>query len=207
MCRAWPTVWVFDAAGGEGPDWLDSLGYGTTVAGAIRKFAPSVSLLAVKVFDRSLTTSITSLVAAIAWSVRHGADLINLSLGVKDSEHVDVMNAAIRHAGARGSLIVAAGQDGGIRWLPGSPDGVLGVELDWQCPRGQFVCVRDERSVVFRTSGYPRPVPGVDPERNLKGVSFAVPNMTGLAARTLAEHPVSGYTDLVARLADRASPH
>jgi hypothetical protein len=35
-------------------------------------------------------------------------------------------------------------------------------------------------------SGYPRPVPGVPPERNLKGISFAVANVTGLLAREMS---------------------
>ena len=32
----------------------------------------------------------------------------------------------------------------------------------------------------MHASGYPRPIPGVPPERNLKGISFAVANVTGL---------------------------
>jgi hypothetical protein len=39
-------------------------------------------------------------------------------------------------------------------------------------------------ALILRASGYPRPIPGVPPERNLKGLSFAVANATGfLAAR------------------------
>ena len=34
--------------------------------------------------------------------------------------------------------------------------------------------------LIARASGYPRPIPGVAPERNLKGISFAVANTTGL---------------------------
>ena len=36
------------------------------------------------------------------------------------------------------------------------------------------------RRITLRASGYPRPIPGVPPERNLKGLSFAVANATGL---------------------------
>jgi hypothetical protein len=39
----------------------------------------------------------------------------------------------------------------------------------------------------LRASGYPRPIPGVPPERNLRGVSFAVANATGVIARFLAQ--------------------
>lgn len=40
--------------------------------------------------------------------------------------------------------------------------------------------------MVARASGYPRPIPGVPPERNLKGISFAVANVTGVLARAMA---------------------
>jgi hypothetical protein len=43
------------------------------------------------------------------------------------------------------------------------------------------------RGAVFRAAGYPRPIPGVPPERNLKGLSFAVANVTGVVARLLAD--------------------
>jgi hypothetical protein len=36
--------------------------------------------------------------------------------------------------------------------------------------------------LAMRASGYPRPIPGVPAERNLKGLSFAVANATGLLA-------------------------
>ena len=37
----------------------------------------------------------------------------------------------------------------------------------------------------FRASGYPRPIPGVSPELNLHGVSFAAANVSGFLARGL----------------------
>jgi hypothetical protein len=39
--------------------------------------------------------------------------------------------------------------------------------------------------LLVRASGFPRPVPGLPPERNLKGLSFAVANATGLLALSL----------------------
>jgi hypothetical protein len=59
--------------------------------------------------------------------------------------------------------------------------------LDWACERYSVIVDAASRDVVrLRASGYPRPIPGVPPERNLKGVSFAVANATGLIARHLS---------------------
>jgi hypothetical protein len=46
----------------------------------------------------------------------------------------------------------------------------------------------DGRRVVA-ASGYPREIPGVPRELNLKGLSFAVANATGFAARALEARP------------------
>ncbi len=101
---------------------------------------------------------------------------------------------------------MAAGSDDGIDWLPGSlgVEGVIRVELDWSCPRGAHTVDRAGAAPVFRTCGYPRPIPGVDPERNLKGLSFAVANVTGIAARAMIETDLRDYAALVAELHRRA---
>jgi hypothetical protein len=39
--------------------------------------------------------------------------------------------------------------------------------------------------VRLAASGYPRPIPGVPPERNISGLSFAVANVTGFLARLM----------------------
>jgi hypothetical protein len=57
----------------------------------------------------------------------------------------------------------------------------VGVDADVTCPRDRF----RYRDGLFLASPFPRPIPGVPPERNLHGVSFAVANMTGLLARIL----------------------
>ena len=46
-------------------------------------------------------------------------------------------------------------------------------------------CVRPGAASSFLASGYPRPAPGIPKERNLQGISFAVANMSGFAARAL----------------------
>jgi hypothetical protein len=45
-----------------------------------------------------------------------------------------------------------------------------------------FLALLQERW-AYRASGYPRPIPGVPPERNLSGISFAVANVTDWLAR------------------------
>src|SRR6266480_6610370 len=72
-------------------DYLDYIGHGTAVAGAIYEKAPDAQLYAVKVFDRALTTNIEAIIKAITWCVENEMDVINLSLGTVNIEHRKVI--------------------------------------------------------------------------------------------------------------------
>jgi subtilisin family serine protease len=165
-------------------DTTDRVGHGTAVAAAIREKAPQAALYAVKVFDRSLATGVDTLVRGICLAADAGVQLVNLSLGTARAAHAARLSDAIAYASARGSLVIAAEESDGTSWYPGSLPGVLPVRLDWSCPRDRC---RVDASGRFHASGYARPIPGVPPDANLRGVSFAVANVTGLVARAIGE--------------------
>ena len=177
---------AFDDDGAQHDDAIDRLGHGTAVAAAIHEKAPAAELLVVRVFDRQLVTTGTALVAGIRWAIDAGAQLINLSLGTANDDHRSRFEDVIRAATSSGVSIVAAAPTTEHAWLPGGLAGVIGVELDWSCPRDEcFVSRTNAGGIRIRASGYPRPIPGVPPEQNLKGQSFAVANATGLLALAL----------------------
>lgn len=171
-----------DAAGGLHPDFVDRLGHGTAVAAAIREKAPTAELLVAKVFDRELAATGPALVAGCEWALQQRADIVNLSLGTSNVQHEGPLAAVVTRLRASGAVIVAAGRQDGVSWLPGTLPGVWSVTLDWALPRDQCRVVIEGGAISFLASGYPRPIPGVPSERNLKGLSFAVANVTGLVA-------------------------
>lgn len=174
---------AFDENGCEHGDYIDRLGHGTAVTAAIKEKAPDAGLYAVKVFDRVLSTHVTNLIKAIDWAASAGMHVANLSLGTANPEHEALLRDAVDRAAVRGLVIVAAREEGGPKWWPGSLPNVVPVQLDWACPRDEYRVAVSEGVTVFRASGIPRQVPGVPPEQNLNGVSFAVANMTGFVAR------------------------
>lgn len=179
---------AIDPDGREHDDYVDRLGHGTAVTAAIREKAPDADLYAIRVFDRALSTAVPTIVRAIDWAARAGMHVVNLSLGTSKTDYEPILRDAVARARAAGLIIVSARDEDGVRWLPGSLPGVIAVQLDWTCPRDAFRRVEIDGAPVFRTSGYARPIPGVPPERNLHGISFAVANMTGFVARARAEH-------------------
>jgi hypothetical protein len=176
--------------GEQHTDYTDRLGHGTAVAAAIREKAPNIDIQVVKVFGRRLSTSTGALVKAIDWAVGQGARLINLSLGTVRGENELVLWASVQRAVEQGALIVSPLEHEGRIWLPGSLEGVAGVILDWACPRDQIrVDSGPAGEGVFVASGLPRPILGVSPENNLKGVSFAAASVTGILACLLEDRP------------------
>lgn len=189
---------------GESPLYLDYLGHGTAVAGAIREKAPDALLYAVKVFDRALTTHVDVLLRAIEWSIAHEMHVINLSLGTLNQEHRARFEELLARAAESGAVIVSATEAAGRALLPGCLPGAIGVAVDWDCPRDAYRCALQDSRPVFFASGYPRSVPGVPPDRNLNGISFAVANMTGFVALA-REASEGGASELQQDLAQSAA--
>lgn len=171
------------ADGRVDPDYVDRLGHGTAVAAVIREKAPAAGIYCIKVFDRELAATGNALVAAIEKAIEQRVQIINLSLGTQNRDHEPALTSVVQEAAHAGAIVIAAGEQDGVRWLPGALPGVWPVMLDWTVPREECrVQLRSGAAPVFYASGFPRPIPGVPPERNLKGLSFAVANVTGLVA-------------------------
>lgn len=168
-------------------DSIDALGHGTAVTAAIQEQAPDSLCLPIRVFHDGLRASARALVSAIDRAVAVRVDIINLSLGTMNPAHAAAFAAAAARARAAGIRIVAAREADGQPCWPGRLDGVLGVTLDWDCPRD--ACV--ERDGIIHASGHPRPIPGVPQQRNLFGVSFAVANASGIIAREMADQAMA----------------
>jgi subtilisin family serine protease len=169
---------------------IDRIGHGTAVAAAIREKAPAVDLIAVRVFDLELATSADVLARAIVWSAERGARLANLSLGTPDPAREAVLREAVDYAASLGTIIVSAYEIAGGPGYPGSLPGVIGVRMGAGLARDELdVEIDDDGALRCRASALPRPIPGVPPDRNVWGLSFAVANVTGFLARFLEARP------------------
>ena len=190
----------FDEHGAPHEDFVDRLGHGTAVTAAIVEKAPAAEIVAIKVFDRELAGTGAALIAACEHALTINAHIVNMSLGTQNADHEAALAAVVGRLRRQGAVVIAAGEQGGTRWLPGALPGVWSVGLDWTVPRETCWLDRlDASGAAFRASGFPRPIPGVPPERNVKGLSFAVANVTGIVARLLAADATGDAADIVGR--------
>ncbi len=190
---------------GENQIYLDYVGHGTAVAGAIREKAPEALLYAVKVFDQSLRTNAETIIRAIEWSIENNMQIVNLSLATLNQSRRERFEQAVARAIDRNVVLVAAREVDGQEVLPGCLPSVIGVGLDWECPREIYRCAANDSRLMFFASGYPRPIPGAPPQRNLNGISFAVANMTGFVARARQARPTASAAELEKALVEEAT--
>jgi subtilisin family serine protease len=163
----------------------DRLGHGTAVMAAIQERAPEAEYFAVKVFDAALRSTAIALARAIEWAIERRVDIVNLSLGTTNAAHKAQFERLAEQARSAGVVIFAARESEGRACFPGSIEGVFGVDVDQQCERTSYRARERESGLALAASPYPRPAPGIPKERNLQGVSFAVANVSGFAARAL----------------------
>ena len=160
---------------GTAAEYVDWIGHGTAVAAVIHEKAPKAELLIVKIFGRQLMASIDQLVMGLEWALDQDADFINLSLGTRNQGHCERLQPSIERSLCAGSRIISASKVGGEDSYPGSMPGVMCVQADINYPRDQVTILEHSATA----SPFPRPIPGVPPEKNLHGISFAVANVTG----------------------------
>lgn len=164
-------------------DTRDRLGHGTAVTAAIQEKAPGARFIPIRVFHDTLRTSGNALIAAMEYCAANRINLVNLSLGSANPAHQSAIAAALDRAASAGTVILAAHDAHGQPCFPGSLPNAIGVGMADNCPRDTYLCPDMTGREDFLADGSPRPIPGISPTRNLRGISFAVANMTGFAAR------------------------
>ena len=112
---------------------------------------------------------------ATDWASSRVIRLVNLSLGTSNGFREPELATAVERG-------ISAGH-------PGSMPGVVGMVLDPDQPRESVNAEAVDRRVVLLASGFPRPIAGVPPDRNLNGISFAVANANGVLASVLVVRP------------------
>lgn len=170
-----------DGAVRIGDDGMDMIGHGTACAAVIRGWAPGCTLLSAKVFHGGLAADTELVIAALQWASSRGAHVINLSLGTYREERFPRLEAACVEASEAGAVIVAPVPD--VHNLPAParfPSVVTALPDD---ELREFSLFRGKQEGVdFIVYPYPRRIPGIEPERNFMGPSFASAHLSGLVS-------------------------
>ncbi len=130
---------------GLGGRFQDDNGHGTDIAAAIVRLAPEVRLVAIKIMDERLRTSADLMAAGIETAFRHGAHIINLSLGTPNMGKAMLLRDCCAMAVDAGSVVLAAAHPVGERAYPADLPETVGVTTRRECPLEKFYYFDEER--------------------------------------------------------------
>lgn len=176
--RAAAAFVIGDGGLDEVPTIEDVLGHGSRVADILLHGAPQAELLVAQVFRERLTTTAAQVAAAIDWAVANGAQLVNLSLGLREPR--PALAQACARAVAAGVVLCAAAPARGQAVYPAAFAGVLRVSGDARCAPGEFAAIG---SAEIDFGAHVRPLGG---SLTGAGASMACAWLSGLAAQYLA---------------------
>ena len=126
-------------------DYTDNEGHGTEVAAACLAVAPGAEILMVKVAVDKLAASAEVIAAGIETSLRHGAKIINISMGCANPGRSSLLRDAVAMAANRGTVVVAAGHAEGRPSFPADFGEVAGVLAHPDCPDSKYYRFEKER--------------------------------------------------------------
>lgn len=116
----------------------DENGHGTEVAVAVHSLAPEAKLVCIKIMDARLRTTADLMAAGIELAARHGATVINLSLGTPNMGKALLLRDCCAMAVEQGSVVLAAAHPKGDRAYPADLPETVGVASHPDCPIEKF---------------------------------------------------------------------
>jgi subtilisin family serine protease len=169
---------------------LDVCGHGTASAGQIRRVAPGVELVSIRVLGESREGSSEALVAALQWVAgREDIRVVNMSLSTLRLSLALRIGQAVDELYARGvPCICAKGYQQDGRDYPTSFGASIGVT--YAALGTAELRYREGDLVEFEAAGVDQLVAWHHgATRKVTGSSYATPLVTGLVARLLAAEP------------------
>ena len=170
------------------PDFSDSIGHGTAIAGIISGKAPFAEIYSVKIFFEKLNAKGDLLLTGLKWAIEKNMKIIHLSLGTEHKKYKFELSQLCNEAFNKNIVIVSAGRNLDDEVYPACFNSVIGVYWNRECGPENII-YHPGCNIEFGACGYPRRLPGIDQEKNFKGHSFAAAHITGKIASLPGAHP------------------
>lgn len=184
----------------ERPIIADPTGHGSILAAVILAHAPQARLLNAQAFYGAKPIAPAVVAAALDWLIEVGAQVINLSFGLREDRAA--LRRACERAAARGTLLVAATPARGGPVYPAGYSGVLRVCGDARCGPGELSLLPDGPAHLGAC-----PHPGEGMAGRVGGASVGAAHVTGLLAAFFAIQPAASREEALAWLESRACFH
>jgi subtilisin family serine protease len=190
----------------------DEHGHGTEIAVAVHGIAPAARIVAIRITDPTLVTNADLMAAGIETAFRHGAQVINLSMGTPNMGKALLLRDVCAMAVERGTVVVAAAHQKVDRTYPADLPEVVGVTSHPDCPPEKMFYFAPHRfpfkewralSGKFLTHGY-MPSVGGSAERVWRGSGIATAYISARVAclrEALPDKDPNGIVEVLRQLA------
>lgn len=188
-------------------EFHDQNGHGTEIAAAVRRMAPDARIIGIKIMGDRLRTSAELMAAGIETAYRHGASVVNLSLGTPNMGKALLLRDCCANAVEHGAVVLAAAHPKGERAYPADLPETVGVAAHPDCPIDKYFYFNPARfprkqwgvlSDKFLTHGY-----GENPDGTrgrYRGSGMATAYLSGIAACLCEAIPVRDAGELLKTL-------
>ncbi len=162
-------------------DWpSDALGHGDHIATLVTEANPLSQLLIARIFDGQRNAPVERVVAGLDWLVVSGAQVINMSFGMR-TPSLQLIEACER-ASAAGVILVASAPARGSPVFPAQLSCCLSVSGDARCTESQWSWLG-----LLRADFGANPLLSNSLGAPLGGSSFACARLSGIVARIMAQ--------------------
>jgi hypothetical protein len=187
-----------------GADFHDDNGHGTDIAASILRIAPDVRIVGVRIMDARLRTNADLMAAGIETAYRHGARIINLSLGTPNMGKALLLRDCCALAVEAGSVVLAAAHPKGERAYPSDLPETVGVQSHPECPLEKYYHFSERRfprsewgNLTGKVLTHGRLWTGDERRGPFKGTGMATAYMSGRFACMAEAMPNRTSTDLI----------
>ncbi len=173
-----------------------SYGHGTAVAGVVLQVAPLAKIMPLRILNSDGSGDTDDLVLAIDWAIRHGADVINVSLGSSQGSR-SVERVLEKAKNNRVAVVTSAGNSGDRNVTFPANSAVTGSSFSDTLISVGSVNAKDEKSSfsTYQKEKVEMAAPGESiftayPDARVtysSGTSFAAPMVSGALALALGE--------------------
>jgi len=167
----------------------DLFGHGTACADIIRRLAPDVELVSIRVLGAMLSGKGPVFAHGLRWGIEQGLDVINLSLGTTKRDYYGLFHELADLAYFRNTVLVTAANNMPVESYPSLYSSVVSVACHEGSDPYEFY-YNPAPPVEFGAPGINVTVAWLEGQTaTVTGNSFSAPHITGLAAKILSKHP------------------
>ncbi len=168
-------------------DIPDTIGHGTSVTSILYNYDHMTEFTIIRAFgvEEELSPQILQDVLIFVLD-KIACDIINLSCGCEEFEHVSALSEICRKIEQRGTIIVAAYSNAGAMTYPAAFNKVIGVDYSLSCFKAKDFFYYENSQINVRGMGYPQRLPTQVGKYTMQaGSSFVVPHIVGVIIRNL----------------------